>query len=317
MNYWWVNQKQTYKHEIPGCYMWSPKTKQNGDYNQFYENMRAVEPGDVVFSYYKGMIQKVGVVQGSAITGSKPADFKLTGSYWNSEGWYVPVTWFDVPSPFRPRDIFSQIQSTLPQKYSPLNQRSGDGLQNVYLAKVPENMAQVLLGAGEINLSNLLALPGALNGSTGDEALDDLIEKAVRNDTSIDETEKAAVISARRGQGKFRKNVAEIERKCRVSGVTDPKLLRASHIKPWRLCNNNQERLDGYNGFLLAPHIDHLFDQGYISFANDGTLLLSPRIDHLEYEKLGIRTDSVINVGTFTTQQQQYLDYHRKIHSFL
>jgi hypothetical protein len=51
MRYWWVNQNQTYQAEVAGGYMWSPKRNNNGARNQFYENMRAVVPGDLVFSY--------------------------------------------------------------------------------------------------------------------------------------------------------------------------------------------------------------------------------------------------------------------------
>ena len=51
MQYWWVNQNQTYQFEVPGGYMWSPKTNSNGARNQFYENMTDTTPGDVVFSF--------------------------------------------------------------------------------------------------------------------------------------------------------------------------------------------------------------------------------------------------------------------------
>jgi predicted restriction endonuclease len=51
--------------------------------------------------------------------------------------------------------------------------------------------------------------------------------------------------------------------------------LIASHIKPWRSANN-QERIDGSNGLLLAPHVDLLFDRGLISFTDEGSLLVSP-----------------------------------------
>src|SRR5688572_11250424 len=49
MRYWWVNQNQTYRAEVRGSFMWSPKQNANGARNQFYENMREVSPGDVVF----------------------------------------------------------------------------------------------------------------------------------------------------------------------------------------------------------------------------------------------------------------------------
>ena len=60
MRYWWVNQNQTYAHEVYGHYLWSPKTKANGGANPFYEYMREVSPGDVVFSFCDTRIKAIG-----------------------------------------------------------------------------------------------------------------------------------------------------------------------------------------------------------------------------------------------------------------
>src|SRR2546429_126132 len=91
--------------------------------------------------------------------------------------------------------------------------------------------------------------------------------------------------------------------------ITSPCLLRASHIKPWKSCADNHERLDGNNGLLLAPHVDHLFDRGFLTFADDGAVLLSPRVDKSEFHRLGIRPG--MNVGRFFARQRDYLAYHR------
>jgi putative restriction endonuclease len=90
--------------------------------------------------------------------------------------------------------------------------------------------------------------------------------------------------------------LSEIEKCCRITQIADLRLLRASHIKPWRACNNNQERLDGNNGLLLSPHVDLLFDRGYISVEDDGTLLRSPRIDLADFARLGISPDQTFGV---------------------
>jgi hypothetical protein len=79
MRYWWVNQNQTYRAEVRGSFMWSPKQNANGARNQFYENMREVLPGDVVFSFCDTRIKAIGVVTGGAQTGPKP-DFGAAGS---------------------------------------------------------------------------------------------------------------------------------------------------------------------------------------------------------------------------------------------
>jgi putative restriction endonuclease len=93
-----------------------------------------------------------------------------------------------------------------------------------------------------------------------------------------------------------------------VTLVDDPRHLKASHINPWRDATDN-ERLDGSNGFLLSPHIDHLFDQGYLTFSPDQRLLVVPEVRDRLIDAWGIQTD--VNVGPFTREQSAYLDYHR------
>ncbi len=88
-----------------------------------------------------------------------------------------------------------------------------------------------------------------------------LAERAQERDielASISTTQKQQLIMARVGQGDFRINVQKIESKCRITGLTDKRLLIASHIKPWKV-SSNEERLDGHNGLLLSPYIDKLF----------------------------------------------------------
>jgi putative restriction endonuclease len=103
----------------------------------------------------------------------------------------------------------------------------------------------------------------------------------------------------------------EIETRCRITGVTNPIHLRASHCKPWR-DSDNQERLNGENGLLLTPTIDHLFDRGFISFENSGALIVSPVAHTPSLNRMGVETNRIVNVGTFTEGQKQFLDYHRE-----
>lgn len=84
---------------------------------------------------------------------------------------------------------------------------------------------------------------------------------------------------------------------------------RASHIKPWCKCDD-RERLDGNNGLLLSPHIDHLFDAGFITFTDSGDLLVA---DLLKERVLKVWDISpTLNVGEFRPEQAKYLDYHRR-----
>jgi predicted restriction endonuclease len=86
--------------------------------------------------------------------------------------------------------------------------------------------------------------------------------------------------------------------------------LRASHSKPWR-DSTDEERLNGENGLLLTPSIDHLFDRGFISFEDSGELIVSPVAHRPSLERMGVVTDQIINVGSFTEGQRRFLNYHR------
>ncbi len=116
-------------------------------------------------------------------------------------------------------------------------------------------------------------------------------------------TEKRQIILARRGQGKFRERVSRIEHACRITGVNRPEHLIASHCKPWRDCESHDERLDGENGLLLTPTVDHL---------RDGELLISPVVHRESLKRMGIPPDERRNVGGFTEGQRAYLEFHRE-----
>jgi hypothetical protein len=141
------------------------------------------------------------------------------------------------------------------------------------------------------------------------EIAEESIALEIRQRTDIGPTEKQTLIQARRGQGVYRANLERIEKGCRITGVSERRHLRASHIKPWRDCDDF-ERLDGHNGLLLSPHVDHLFDQGYISFADDGRLLVSKRLDTTVLKRWAIGDAS--KAGAFNLKQKGYLTWHRK-----
>ena len=86
--------------------------------------------------------------------------------------------------------------------------------------------------------------------------------------------------------------------------------LVASHCKPWR-DSSNEERLDGENGLLLTPSIDHLFDRGFIGFEDSGDLIVSPVAHRPSLQRMGVETQQVVNVGGFTEGQRRFLDFHR------
>ena len=134
MNNWWVNQNQTYGTEVPGGFLWSPKTNKNGGKNHFYDNMQVVRSGDLIFSFCDTKIKAVGVATGSAQTADKP-NFGGAGDNWQKEGWLVPVEFAEVDTDVRPKDFIKELRSHLPERYSPL-QSNGNGNQGVYLTAI-------------------------------------------------------------------------------------------------------------------------------------------------------------------------------------
>jgi putative restriction endonuclease len=302
MRYWWVNQNQTFRAEVRGSFMWSPKQNANGARNRFYENMREVSPGDVVFSYCDTRIKAIGIVNGSAQTGPKP-DFGAAGANWSREGWFVPVDYCLLNNQIRPKDHAAILRPFLPPKYSPL-QESGDGLQSVYLAEVPQPLAHTLVGLIGQAYWDAYSTVAVLQSPSGPADTDDTsVEAGI-----LGPTFREQLVRARRGQGVFRANVLLREEFCRVTRVDEPRHLKASHIKPWRDATDAQ-RLDGANGLLLSPHIDHLFDEGYITFSSGQELVIVPEVRDKLLDAWGI--DVGVRVGEFSREQNAYLDYHR------
>lgn len=133
--------------------------------------------------------------------------------------------------------------------------------------------------------------------------------KKVKESSTLSRTEKEAIVKSRIGQGLFRKRLLEYWHSCAITSTGIPWFLMASHIKPWRN-SNNRERLDVYNGLLLVPSYDKLFDKGYISFSPQGRIILSPLLTRSDRQELHIKDD--IQLRFITPMHEKYLQYHRE-----
>lgn len=315
MRHWWVNQNQTYRHEIAGGYLWSPKRNANNARNQFYEFMRDVSPGDVVLSFAGTYIRAIGIVVANAYEAPKPLEFGEAGAYWNQIGWRVDVRFFELKGAIRPAEHMERLAPLLPKRYSPL-QANGGGLQGVYLAYLPDPLAAALVdligreGRNIIENSRVAdSLPPQV--AVGQMQWEEHELEKLAADRTLVETDRKAVVMARRGQGLFKDNVLRRESACRLTKVDRVEHLRASHCKPWRDASN-AERLDGENGLLLTPDADHLFDRGYVSFDDNGGVLWSPVAHVPSLLKMGLDPSALKNVGGFSDGQKRYLAFHRE-----
>lgn len=317
MNFWWVNHKQTFRQEFGGGYVWCPKRKNNGNRNHFYETMRIVRRGDLVLSYANAAVQGYGLAQTYCYSCPQPDEFGNVGKLWDQRGWRVDVSFQRFESPLRPADHTALIAPLLPQRYSPIR-ANGFGNQGAYFSEIPKELAFLILQLSDPAAHRLITGLSVREEATANhEGLvaisewEDLQVARIVDDESLRETQKKALVNSRRGQGLFRQRVAGIENRCRITRVENSAHLVASHIKPWRE-SNHEERLSGANGLFLTPSIDHLFDRGFISFENNGELILSPIADNISLEKMGVQTDAVTNVGGFNIDQKHFLDYHRE-----
>ncbi len=161
----------------------------------------------------------------------------------------------------------------------------------------------------DCNPHEVVEREGNIDDAWDPEREDDVVEEEIRQRVDIGRTEKRTLIDARRGQGVYRQNLEQIESGCRLTGLLDRRHLRSSHIKPWCVCEDH-EKLDGFNGLLLSPHIDHLFDRGYISFSDGGDLMVSKDLNPLVLGSWGLGLPR--NVGAFRPEQCRYLEYHRR-----
>lgn len=196
------------------------------------------------------------------------------------EGWWLPVDWLPLPEPVTPA-----------------------ALPSARLAEIPAALFQDIVAEG--GLTNWPLLDPA------PDAPAHVAASRLDYDAALTASVRDRQVKARRGQSLFRFRVFQIERACRLTGIVNPDLLIASHIKPWRLCATTHERLDGANGLLLTPHVDRLFDRGLLSFSDAGEVLTSPGLAADDLARLGLGEACARNVGAFSAEQRTYLAYHR------
>ena len=128
------------------------------------------------------------------------------------------------------------------------------------------------------------------------------------NRPMLEATEKMILSKGRLGQSRFRKDVIRLWGSCAVTGFQNITVLKASHIKPWN-SSSDDEKLDPFNGLLLLPNFDTLFDLGLISFEDNGKMLVSRQITQSERQILNVRED--VRLRRVFTQNSVYLEHHR------
>jgi len=122
-------------------------------------------------------------------------------------------------------------------------------------------------------------------------------------------TTKDVITKIRIGQAQFRKKLILTLKRCPITKIDDPRILNASHIKPW-VMSDNRERLDTKNGFLFSPTFDKLFDRGFITFSNSKEIIISVTLAQKNIDRLNIHSGQRFE-DLPVAGREEYLEYHR------
>jgi hypothetical protein len=303
--YWWVNQSKVVSRGLMGDYLWTARDKR-GEPTDAAQNMLRVQTGDLIFAFADGAVRGVGIALREAMEAARPHELASSSkSAASAQGWYLPVRFFELALPLHPRAHIELLKPVLPQNQSPLRS-SGARNPAVYLSPVSTAMAVVLR---QLLSQQLEEVEAQIKSAAVSELANDWVETSIVRRTDLNPEEKQQLIRARGGLGVFRRSLEKIESACRLTGLLDRRHLRACHIKPWSV-SDDQEKLDGCNGLLLSPHIAHLFARGYISFSDEGDLLASRHLNPAILTAWNLRMP--LKVGVFQPRQRLYLDYHRR-----
>jgi putative restriction endonuclease len=300
--YWWVNQNQTWRHEIFGEYLWAPQVGADGHRRVFWDNMTLLEPGDIVLSHFDGALRYAGVVISHAVADRKP-DFGFAGNAWADNGWSVEMRFTPFESVIRPKEHLEFYNQVAPERYAPMN--ASGRVNQQYLFALPSALGAFYMKLGGRQVEEIVDV------SRLDASVDAMLQEAsnLLANSVLTTTERHVLARARMGQGMFKAEVSRIEPACRLTGVTDFRHLIASHMKPWSI-SDNAERVSGNNGLLLSPHVDNLFDRGLITFTPSGAVKVSPRLNPDVPSRW--KLDLLQSGRKFTRNQLPFLEYHQE-----
>jgi putative restriction endonuclease len=287
MAVWWVFQNKSYERSRAGGYLWAPLVDKEGHKKSHWEAVDQVQPGDLILSSKDRQIVATSVALSAAYKAPQPDP--LDAENWTGEGRRVDVAYADLPEPIAVDDL-EPLFPLLQADSGPIA-ASGRGKQGYLFPVHPVAAKQILERVDRV------ASVQEIVGAASDLDKPEPITVGIR-------TQKIRV-----GQQVFRDKVLTLwSGRCAVTGVDDPRLLIASHIKPWGLANN-RERLDPLNGLLLEAGIDQLFDQGLITFETDGRLLISDSLSEQNRDALGLGISQMrLSVKTGS---EDYLAFHR------
>jgi putative restriction endonuclease len=306
MEFYWVNIGMSLEEVKQNKFLWAPLcSKKPRDPKNLNKGFRTthlshwdvvadVKKGDVIFCNYNRTLLFVAIAISDAYQAERPKSRAFDA--WHDQGNQVKVKLIELTPPL---SIDGYICELFSKRYNDSSTikviREGDGVFQGYMAGIPQ-------GAG----IELLRLSGDTEEIIVEESEN---ADSKKRKSKIDGTTRKILSEARIGQGQFRQDLIKKWKKCAISGITNFSLLIASHILPWSKSDDSQ-RLDPYNGFLLAVHIDRLFDQGLISFDDGGKIIISSHLSPTDATVMGIHSALSLPLDA---RHKPYLAKHREL----
>ena len=290
MKFFVVFQGDTYEEERDLSCLWAPKLDKRGGEQHHHKRLLDINIGDRVIHLKDRKIMAISTAIRKAYDAECPREFKRQN--FSSDGRMVDLELTELDDQINVNDIFDKIRDYLPEKYSPFIKHNGKGNQG-YLFEISANIFNIILDTDfddqSTNSNNANKEPQAPKG------------ESTVNSISVNRRSSAH-------QQYFKNQLLNHWGiKCVLTGITNKDLLIGAHIKPWTK-SNEIEKIDKFNGLPLTPNADKLFELGYISFDNNGNILISNSIDEEDLKSLGINTKTKLNISS---EHTKYLEYHR------
>ncbi len=157
---------------------------------------------------------------------------------------------------------------------------------------------------------NVVAIAARLAPDESMHLAEEPADFAILSEAGMNSIDRAVTRKSRGiAQRLFRGNLLRLwQGACAVTSVQEPRVLRSGHIKPWA-DSNVQEKVDHFNGLLLVPNLDALFNERLISFRNDGRILVASdwRVD--DKRRMHITPD--LHLRKVHPESWPYLEFHR------
>ncbi len=306
MNFYWVNIGTSKNIVKEHGFLWAPQKviKENGTKakNAGWEQVKSIVKGDVIFCYFDKRIHYIAVATKDSYVSSRPSfdEFKAWAQNATDDGTRVDIDVQILENSLDSEQFKEEVIDYYNEQCTPVLFTKKKSINQQYMISLSKSVGILILN------------------SIGDESIrtQEIITKnnsTSKNKKKPKKTTKETLIQARVGHGAFRDELLEYWKSCPVTDVNDSALLIASHILPWHVANDD-EKLDKFNGILLSPSVDKLFDRGYISFDDQGKLLTHKKLNIKNLDKLGIEKNAQIK--GLEKAHLYYLNEHREIFGF-